>query len=334
VGNTDHEYGRFLPQREAPPFADLVALHITCPGNRLDGSFPINLLLEVGEHHLLVDVRPKLLRKLRRLGQKASTARQVQLRVRLRHCHVRYKSEAIAIDARNKYESKIHEGSFRLKQVERSHSSTTSQLDGKVAASAQLQHISAVGALAVGGHAAIASGKTSSTEKTASITPDIYVVRAAPFGWRIGDPVYGDPRNSLGLLYGKYFYPVSEETPHTCEAEFLRTSGDGTLVFTVTIRDGLYIERIDSDPASKDEKEAAISAMRDQIAALRLERDLKSGGKFPDTTADEMVIEAVTCEVMRANDDVAPAETDPVSLEPVSVFGGASLKGRPLRTVR
>jgi hypothetical protein len=88
----DQGDGSFQVTGEPPPFANLVALHVRWPGNRLDSSFPLKLTLEVEEHHLSVHLKPHQLRRVLRnlTGRAGELDPELRLRVRLRYCYVRY----------------------------------------------------------------------------------------------------------------------------------------------------------------------------------------------------------------------------------------------------
>jgi hypothetical protein len=60
------EYGSFCISKKPAPFANLVALSVRWPGNRLEDSFPLDLVLEVEEHHLPVRLKPSFLRRMGR----------------------------------------------------------------------------------------------------------------------------------------------------------------------------------------------------------------------------------------------------------------------------
>ena len=129
-------------------------------------------------------------------------------------------------------------------------------------------------------------------------------MRAVPNGWRVGHLEYGDPNKISSCLDGRYFHRSVIGFPQTCEAEFKDGYNRGLLTFTVNVRDGLHVERTAGGIASEQEVAKATAAMRDRIAAIRLERHLRSSDD-EGRTDEEMPIATVTCEVVRAEDDIA-----------------------------
>jgi hypothetical protein len=309
--------GLFRARVAPPPFENLVALHVRWPGNRLGRKFPINLLLEVEDHHLEIRIKPGVLERIGQglSGQTGSADQVLRLRIRLRHCYVRYRSREIDIIGDSKYESPIAEGKFEFRTFEKSHALTRSQRNLGLRAEAALKPAGAGAALGAHANAALSRQATRTIEATSAGQPDIYEVRAVPNGWRIGHPEFGDPNELSYCLDGRYFHRPIFGCPQTCEAEFREGRERGKLTFAVTVRDGLHVERIGGGVASETEKDRAEAAMRDRIAAIRLERHLGRSESRPD---GEMPIAAVTCEVVRAADYVTigkpSAQLDAVAL--------------------
>ena len=83
------------------------------------------------------------------------------------------------------------------------------------------------------------------------------------------------------------------------------------------MRDGLQVRRIDGGSASEDAKAAAVSAMRDKIAALRVERALNLTVDEQGQMADELTLVTAVCEAVQAasheleSEPPAPSEDAP-----------------------
>jgi hypothetical protein len=297
--------GLFRVSATERPFENLVALQARWVGNRLDTRFPLNLLLEVEEHRLSISVKPGLLQRIgQSLSRQGATVEQVlQLRIRVRHCYVRYRSTEIDIVGESKYENAISDGKFNVKTLKKAHTQAKSQHGLGVDLKTVLKPTHAEGSFDAKAGASLSRQTSRTIDTTTTAKPDIYEVRAVPNGWRVGHLEYGDPNKISGCLDGRYFHRAVAGYPYTCEAEFKEGHDRGLLTFTVTVRDGLHVERLSGGIASGTEVAQASAAMRDRIAALRLERHLRS----PDSKGradEEMPIASVTCEVVRAVDNV------------------------------
>jgi hypothetical protein len=306
MSDTERGDGLFRISAAARPFENLVALQARWVGNRLGTRFPLNLLLEVEEHCLSIRVKPGLLQRIGQslYRQSDATEQVLQLRIRLRHCYVRYRSAEIGIVGESKYESVISDGKFEIRTSEKAHAQAKSQHALGLDIKAVLKPTHAEGSLGAKAGASLSRQTTRTIDTTTTARPDIYEVRAVPNGWRVGHLEYGDPNKISSCLDGRYFHRPVAGYPHTCEAEFKDGYDRGLLTFTVTVRDGLHVERTGGGIASGAEVAKAAVAMRDRIAALRLERHLRSSDD--EGRADgEMPIATVTCEVVRAVDDVA-----------------------------
>lgn len=285
------------------PFETLVALHVRWPGNRVGTSFPLNLRLEVDEHHVAIPTTPGLLTRLsRRLSGRNTNADGVlRLRIRIRHCHVRYHSQEIAIIAESKYESAIVEGRFQAGISGKSRIESKTHLGGKIGAGAKIKQADAQASLDAHFIAMAAREQNHSVETTTRMIPEIFEVQAVPNGWRVGHPDWGDPSKPSQCLGGRYFDRAIAGHPHTCAAEFLLDHKRGTLTFTVSVRDGLHVARLDGGNVGRDEEHRAVAAMRDRMAALRLERHLSQAS--PGEMDGEIPIYTCTYEVVRGADE-------------------------------
>jgi hypothetical protein len=315
MSDTERRDGTFRVTATAYPFTNLVALDVRWPGNRIGGKFPLNLLLEVEEHHLTVHTQPSLLQRIGQglSGQIDANDQVLRLRVRLRHCYVRYRSDQIEIIPESKYRSAIVEGGFELHTSEKSSASATSQLGAGLDAKVTATHARADASLGAHAKAAFTRRGTRTIETTTRARPGIYEVEVVPNGWRVGDREYGDPNKLSHCLDGRYFHRPVGGFPQSCEAEFRKGSEHGVLTFTVSVRDGLHIERIGGGSAGEAEVADAVTVMRNRIAAIRLERcigRLNDDGR-PD---NELPIAMVRCEVVKAIED-SPIATASDQLE-------------------
>jgi hypothetical protein len=295
--------GSFRVKATVCPFENLVGLHVRWPGNRLGTKFPLKLLLEIEAHDLKVRVKPGKLQRLRRSlsGRENPDEQTLRLRVRLRYCYVRFNSNEIYLVPDSKYQWAITEGEFETNLAAKSRAVAKSHLGARAGAQATLNSLS-VAKLAVHASAGFSGERDRTIETTTKAKPAIYEVMAVPNGWRIGDPEYGDPSKASQCLDGRYFED-HPNFPQTCEAEFLEGNARGILTFTVTVRDGVHVQRIDGGTASSDEKNEAEMAMRDRIAAIRLEHYLGKANGNKCKGDDEIPIAAAICEVVRAADE-------------------------------
>ncbi len=305
MSDADGGAGSFQVIEAVYPFESFVALHVRWPGNRLDSRFPLNLLLEVEEHHLTIRLRPNFLKRIGQnlIGQAGPVERAIRLRVRLSHCYIRHRSKTIDVIASSKYESTIVEGKFSTRASEKARTLKGSKLAAGVGSEAVLSLSKITASLDIRGNAKLASEKNISFEAATMATPEILEVRAVPNGWRTGHPDYGDPTKPSRCLEGRYFDRIVPEFPYSCEAEFLKGENRGELVFSVMVRDGIRVERADGNDAGTNERVTAVAAMRDRIAAIRLERHLATHDSNLPRADDEVPLAVVTCEAVRATDD-------------------------------
>jgi hypothetical protein len=295
------------------PFENLVALHVWWPGNHLNKRFPLNLLLEVEEHHLSLPQRPNLLRRIgHSLSAQTDAADQaLRLRVRLRYCYIRCRSSAIEIVGESKYESAILAGTYETCTSRKSLTTKTSGVSAGLGGKATLKPAEANASLGIHGGADFAGKQQFNIESTTTTKPDIYEVQAVPNGWRIGHSDYGDPNKLLGCLDGRYFDRPVPGIPQTCEAEFHEGQNRGELTFTVTVRDGIHVEQVGNGNASRDEKAEAFTLMRNKIAALRIERHLDQISDGKGLVDGELPIALVKCEVVRAVEEKVAMASPP-----------------------
>lgn len=305
MSDIEQQSGAFWISATERPFTNLVALDVRWPGNRLGKRFPLNLLLEVEEHHLSIPIKPSLLQRVTQelKGQTDAADPVVRLRVRLRHCYVRYRSNEVEIISDSKYRCVTIEGKFDLLTSEKSSALTQSQHGVRLGARLGLKQTEVGASVDAQANAAFARQATRRIEATTTSQPDIYEVEAVPNGWRIGHRAYGDPNKLWQCLDGRYFRRPVPGYDQTCLVEFRRGCKRATLTFVVTVRDGLHVERMDGGAVSKGEATKAESAMRDRIAAIRLERHL--GMPDDEGSADEEIpIATVNCEIECAADEV------------------------------
>ncbi|MDJ0276311.1 hypothetical protein QLH51_05800 [Sphingomonas sp. 2R-10] len=274
-----------------------VALHVRCGANRIEDVFAIDLRLEVDEWRLQVERRSGLLQRLagQVLHQPPSGLPPIELRVRLRHCYVRYRCDGVSVLADSKYRSAVEIGAYAETQATSDRTAATrdraSRLDLAAALSGQ-PRASAAGSYRVG-----SSWQGSATvERTITASQDLYEVEAVPGGWRVGDRTHGDPLKRDGCLDGQYFARVIEGRPHGCEVEFLPGCATGTIDFAVTTRDGLSVEAIGGEQAAQTERDAAIATMRDRLAAICIER------AATDSMTDELTLYEIQAACTKARE--------------------------------
>jgi hypothetical protein len=264
--------GSFRVKSILRPLERLVALHVRAPGNRLCNKFPLDLLLEVEEHHIAIRLKPSLLKRIGRSlsGQFETALREIRLRVRLRYCYVRYRSGEMRIDPDSKYESAILEGKFEIRTYDKSYALKTSELAAGLSGRAAVTSQGPNASVGIRASRAFSRQHKNSSETLATKRLDIYEVQAVPDGWRIGHPEYGDPRKAAGCLEGRYFHRPVSGLAQTCEVQFEEGQNHGELTFVVTVRDGLLVERVDGSSTSRTDSDRATMMMRNRIAALEV----------------------------------------------------------------
>lgn len=250
-----------------------VALHVRTGANRIENGFPLDVRLEVDEWRLRVERKSGLLERITGnvLGQPSPEPPTIELRVRLRHCYVRYRCDCVSIPADSKYRSAVEIGAYSEKQATSDRAATTADRSSRLDLAGKLgptSTASLAGSYRVGsswqGHASV--------ERTITASQDLYEVEAVPGGWRVGDRIHGDPLKRDGCLDGQYFARPVDGRPHACVVEFQPGCDIGSIDFAVTTRDGLHVEAIDGELASRSERELAIAGMRDRLAAICIEQ--------------------------------------------------------------
>ncbi|GGB67593.1 hypothetical protein GCM10010833_23440 [Blastomonas aquatica] len=149
-----------------------------------------------------------------------------------------------------------------------------------------------------------------STERAIKVTKDLYEVEAIPNGWRVGDRQLGDPLKRGALLSGPYFGRPQPDYDYTCWVEFADQADAGSLTVVVAVHDGLQVERLDGHMATDNDLDAAERAMRDKLAAIRIERDKAGAGTISDAQG-EMPLYIVVCRCERGDDLGAEAGEAP-----------------------
>lgn len=262
-----------------------VDLHVRSGANRIGNSFAVDIRLEVDEWRLRIERKSGLLRKVAGylLSQPEPEVPTIDLRVRLRHCYVRYRCDCVSIPADSKYRSAVEIGAYSATQAASDRSATSSDRTGRLDLAGALgpkPTASLAGSYRVG-----ASWQDSvSVERTITASQDLYEVEAVPGGWRVGDRTHGDPLKRDGCLDGPYFGRAVEGRSHSCMVEFQPGCTVGTIDFAVTTRDGLHVETVDGEPVSRTHREAGIAAMRDRLAAICIEQAIA------EPAADEAVL--------------------------------------------
>lgn len=249
---------------------NLVRLEVRSPANRIGHAFPLDLRLEVDEMRLQIIPPAGIMKRLVDQVRSSPSQDPIMLRIRLRHCYVRYSCEGVDIPAGSKYRSAIELGGYSDRR------STSDKAIQNGEGSAGLNLDLAVGANPKGNAAVDWRIGTKwldshTFERTVNLSQDVYQVQAVPRGWRIGDLVHGDPVKHGGFLNGPYFAKTELSHRNTCTAEFHTGSRIGHITFDVTTRDGIHVERL-IGATYKSDVEAAVAAMRDKLAAICIER--------------------------------------------------------------
>lgn len=278
-------------------FPGLVQLDVRTVANRIERAFPLDIRLEVDECWLTIERPAGLIQRLAGplLGTGEPSSTTIRLRVRLQHCYVRYQCQGVNIPTSSKYRSAVEIGTYSDRLKSSDTSASTRDVSGTAALGAKAG-IKENSLSAESGFRAASQwqGKIT-TERVIAATRDIYEVEAVPGGWRIGDKVFGDPVKESGLLDGPYFARKVDGHPHTCTVHFPRGTGEGTILFDVTTRDGLRVEREDGSGATLSERESAVLNMKDRLAALCIENAERR-------SLSEMVLASVSVRCSAAHD--------------------------------
>ena len=270
-------------------FDDLVELNVSTKSNDFSDGFALDICATVGEYIIEV-LLPEGSggRLLRRLVQRRVLPNKWLFRVRLLHCRLRYSLAGCEILPETKYRYLIQVGTFSAEVQNRFKLATKVDFSGSVNGAAN------AGAAAIGANIAAKAGVAASNnvdgadEASAKITPEIAVVEHAPFGWTIGYGPLGDPVQAASdyCLRGSYFLQQVARYPHSCQVKFLEGFSLAKLTFDLSVRDGLYVERINDDVAKRareSDKWRVVEEMRRKLAGMALEKQLKAN--------DELVVE-------------------------------------------
>jgi hypothetical protein len=286
------------------PFDNLAALHARWPGNRLGQKFPVDLTLEVEEFHLSIPAAQTFRNRIASTFSKTGndSNRPLRLRVRLRHCYVRYRSSEIQILSSSKYQFRITEAKYELTKSEQLTESRRRGRGGNTSASASLTRGGISGSLKADANLSGSNEANRKLDFSTLAQPELFEVQAVPNGWRIGHPALGDPNKIDNCLDGQYFRRSADRYPQTCEAEFLSGCKSGRITFLVTIRDGLHLTLEDGNHCNESTAKDGKLAMREKLAAIRLERYLSSSNKDSLHLDDEVPLAIVTCNITQATD--------------------------------
>lgn len=307
--------GAFLFESDENIFGSLVALHIHCPLNSISGRFPINLRLEVDEYDLEVTPDPTLFARLSRqlLSKVDQKIPSIRLVVRLRHCRVRYWESGVRIVADTKYRSPIEIGKYNETSAETDKVTRQAAFGLGGSAEAGLSPKGAKAGANASGSARWNQGGFRQAEKKILAVQDLYEVEAIPNGWRVGDPVLGDPLKRGNCLDGPYFGRPSAAHRHTCEIEFEPGSNVGSLRFAVTVRDGIRVERRGGEEAPRNERVLAEEKMRERLAGIRAEREFASRHGSKD---NELLLFSASCRCEKGDDLLHIPADHPLALSP------------------
>jgi len=271
----------------------------------LGDKFPLDLLLEAGQAYLAIRMKPGIARRIigSLPGRPPVADKLLNLRIRLRYCELRYQENQVFIIANSKYRSGISKGKFDLLTTEKTQLHKGSRVGVSLDFNARLGPAETLPALGAHANAGLLRVRDQRREITETEVLDVHEVEQQPNGWRVGDHKRGDPRKLDQCLDGPYFQAPVPGYPHTCEAEFREGQQRGTLTFTVIVRrDGLFVDRVVTGIGHEEDSIQAVTAMRNKIAAIRLEQEpcLREIGRSTDEV--EMVIAKVACEIVRAQD--------------------------------
>ncbi len=269
---TDYPDGYFATQENCI-FPGLVQLDVRTVANRIERAFPLDIQLEVDECWLTIGRQAGLFQRLASplLGGGEPIATPIRLRVRLQHCYVRYQCQGVTIPTSSKYRSAVEIGTYSDRRNMSDTTASTQDVSGNAGFGAKAGSKENSLSAEAGFRSASQWQGRVTTERVIAATRDIYEVEAVPGGWRIGDKVFGDPVKDGGLLDGPYFARKVEGHPHSCMVQFPRGTSDGAILLDVTTRDGLRVEREDGTGAPLSERESAVLAMKDRMAALCIE---------------------------------------------------------------
>lgn len=287
--------GRFRATSEPPPFRHLIGLKVEHRANRIDSVVPLRLTLTADSHELEVPPPPGNAFKRVTAWFRPRPSAPLKLLIRLRSVYVRYILENCAITESSKYSRLVDEGDYAASATTQTKSVTSSDLSGKASASFAATPSSFEPKIALGAGAAAKTAENHTTTTKLSQSIEVAAVLPVVEGWRIGDPDLGDPTKRDGCLTGQYLAAPGERD--TCnvvlEAEL------ATATFEVTVRDrGIDVARADRS-ATSDEREAALTNMRNRLAAIAVEKALDKSRNDP---SGEHLLFAVTCTIERAPD--------------------------------
>lgn len=271
-GNDEHLDG-LVDTPDGKGFSNLIKLSVRSFANRIKRSFPLTIRLEVDEMRLTIKPKSMIRDAINAIFERPEE--EVRLRVRLKHCHVRYRSSSLEILDSSKYRSAAALGKYVEEQAVVA--KNASERGGGTSGGAKVglsKNPSA--SFNVGANYGQKSSSTRSDVSSTTASRDIYQVEAVPDGWQIGDYDLGDPVKAGGFLHGPYFAKDEPAFPSSCVAQFRDGCRQGEITFEVTTADGLHVERIDGSTSQPDRRQG-LATMRDKIAAICIERHAVQG---------------------------------------------------------
>ena len=197
--------------------------------------------------------------RLKRIASKATgltfePTGEIRLRIRLRYCYVRHFSRGCEILPDSKYQSTILAGDFSTNETTRIQTAGHDALRIGLSGYGHATPARVDAEFSLGGAVNVSRQQDRIREVSTRRTPEVKRVQRVPSGWRIGDPGLGDPERFPNCLDGAYFDHPVETYPHTCLVEFSGDDMSANIMFAVTVRDGLHVERLNGDWRNKTRK--------------------------------------------------------------------------------
>ena len=310
-GTTRAEAG-FIPLDSCNPFEELAELQVLQSSTQSKDQFHLDIRVTIGELQVPLEAethqRQSFLRNFRR---KELQSGQHIYRVRVRHCKLQMRSTECELRQDEKYKDVIQEGELTQQSSQKAEIQQKGEICGRASASVGVSARGLDASLGLKGGVNASSVASEKGTLYSSKKPEIRLIDHIPLGWRIGVPSIGDPFQETNdcCLSGTYFDKPYKRYPCTCTVRFKDNYTSGFLAFTLSCRDGFYVDRIGTVTRTVDSHEIdrVVDKMKSKIAGILIEKKLIDSG-LPVNESGELILAMKRYEVCKQTPALTNAE--------------------------